>query len=609
MKKRKRKMRLRNTILFTTILITTTVVILLGYISNRQFKELLTERMVDDYQENVNALYKNVVALINYSEDFIKYMSLDDSFLESISDYQNMTEETRVLNELEIKRKWDSYTNRLVYSTSTVYSLEIYTEDEMIYSYMRDAMKTSRKNIPQEIIDKAFSQSAPVWSDLLTLKQYRSYVKRPEYGFALVKSIRDKYSKRIGTIAVFVRESSFSNILETANEDSNSKFYLVGKEDTILSAVDKDRLYDDAKKTLNLSEKEYEQCVEKGILLKEDPGKVPVLYISRNVGENGFKLISQAPLEELGKQQREFMGFMISVELLTVGLAIIGAWMISNRVTKPLGKLMNVMEGIKEGNETSHLRFEEEDTGEIGILGNRFNELMDELDLSIQQIYEEQRQRRHNEVRLLQAQIVPHFLYNTMGIITSFIKLGMTEEALTTIQNLVSFYRLSLSSGKEIITLKEEVELARNYMDLQQLRYIEYMEYSIECDPEVENIWLPKLSIQPLMENVLHHGLKPGMGKCQIRVKIMTDKEKKKIRITVWDNGTGIEEARLKQLKESLETGRSITNSFGILNINQRLKLMYGESYHMGIDSMEGEYTQFILELPLNYTYEDERNV
>ena len=133
---------------------------------------------------------------------------------------------------------------------------------------------------------------------------------------------------------------------------------------------------------------------------------------------------------------------------------------------------------------------------------------MDELDASMQQIYEEQRQRRHNEVRLLQAQIVPHFLYNTMGIISSFIKLGMPEKALSTIQNLVSFYRLSLSTGKDIITIKEEVELTRNYMELQQLRYIEYMEYSIDYEEEAAHIWIPKLTIQPLMENALHHGLK-----------------------------------------------------------------------------------------------------
>ena len=227
----------------------------------------------------------------------------------------------------------------------------------------------------------------------------------------------------------------------------------------------------------------------------------------------------------------------------------------------------------------------------------------------MQQIYEEQSQRRHNEVRLLQAQIVPHFLYNTMGIISSFIKLGMSEKSLTTIQNLVSFYRLSLSSGKEIISLKEEVELTRNYMELQQLRYIEYMEYSIACDKEAEDVWVPKLTIQPLVENVLHHGLKPDAEKCQIHISIAADQTSETLKISVYDNGAGIKAERLDQLRQSLATGKSITKSFGILSIHQRLKLIYGEEYHMEIESQEGEYTRFSLYLPLRHSEEGENHV
>lgn len=608
-KKIKKQMKLRNLILISTILISTTIVFMLAYISNRQFESFLTERMVRDYDETVNILKKNVETLIYYMQDFSKYMSLDESVLEAITNYENMTEETRARNELEIKRQWDMFSNRLIFSTSMIYSLEIYTEDKLVYSYYSDPLNSSQKHIPEEVKQEAFSQSAPVWSDLLMLKQYRSYAKKTEYGFAIVKSVRDAYAKKVGTVAVFVRESSFADILEPVNEGKTDQFYLVSGEDTIISSKEKEKLYQDAPETLELTESEYQQCVEDGMLLKSRTGEIPVLYISRDIGERGIKLVGRASMEELGRQQREITVFISCLVLIAVGLAIVSAWLTSRRVTKPLGELMDVMERIKEGDENSHLRFEEENAGEVGILGHRFNELMDELDVSMQRIYEEQRQRRHNEVRLLQTQIVPHFLYNTMGIISSFIKLGMTEEALTAIQNLVSFYRLSLSSGKEIITLKEEVDLTQNYMELQQLRYIEYMEYTIECDKEAERTWIPKLTIQPLMENVLHHGLKPGRGRCEIRVNITADVSRKRLKICVWDNGAGIEAERLQQLRRSLETGKSVTKSFGIQNINQRLKLMYGESYRMIIDSAAGEYTQFTIELPMDYKYEDEGNV
>lgn len=144
---------------------------------------------------------------------------------------------------------------------------------------------------------------------------------------------------------------------------------------------------------------------------------------------------------------------------------------------------------------------------------------------------------------------------------------------------------------------------------LQQLRYIEYMDYTIECDGPAGEVWVPKLTIQPLVENVLHHGLKPDGGKCEIRISVLLDEETKECRIVVYDNGAGIKDERLKQLRQSLVSGESVTKSFGIFNINQRLKLIYGSSYHMEIESTEGQYTQFTLYLPLNYKYGDEEDV
>lgn len=605
----KRQMKLRNTILITMILITTTILLLLGYASNRQFRTLLTDRMVDDYQETVNTMQKNLETLINYAQDFTKYMALNDGVLDAILQYESMTEENRILDYMELKENWDGLSNELIYSTSMIYSLEIYSGNTMVYSYYDDSLDSENKNIPDEILEKAISQNPPVWTDLLTLKRYRSYAKRPEYGFAVVKSVRNSSEKRIGAIAIYIRESSFAEILEPFSEDSNGQFYLVNKDGDVVSSVDKSDLYRPARRTLGLSQDEYEQCLEDGTLLVERKGEAPILYVSRSIGENGLALVGRTSMVELVSQQKSTGLFISGMIILSVVLAIGGAWITSRRVTKPLDQLMGIMGQIKDGGKNSHLRFPEGTAGEIGILGHRFNELMDELDASMQQIYEEQRQRRHNEVRLLQAQIVPHFLYNTMGIISSFIKLGMSEKALATIQNLVSFYRLSLSSGKDIIRIKEEVELTRNYMELQQLRYIEYMDYTIDCEEAAEDIWIPKLTIQPLMENVLHHGLKPGGEKCFIQVSITVDEQDQILKICVYDNGAGIDASRLDQLRKSLKSGKSVTESFGVFNINQRLKLLYGGKFHMEIDSIQGEYTQFTLYLPLKNNYEEEKHV
>lgn len=232
---------------------------------------------------------------------------------------------------------------------------------------------------------------------------------------------------------------------------------------------------------------------------------------------------------------------------------------------------------------------------ELSQLGEEFNRLMDKVDESAGQIYQEQRQRRHNEVRLLQAQIIPHFLYNTLGMISALIKLNRASEAQEAIQNLASFYRLSLSGGNEKITVAEEMELTRNYLALQKMRYIEYVQYTVVHDERTSDFVIPKLTIQPLVENVLNHGLNPNGMKCTIVIKTKYDEANNTCIISVSDNGQGISPERLSQIRESLQNERSITKSFGLLNIYQRMKLLYGDKFIMQVDSMEGKFTKFTL--------------
>ena len=227
---------------------------------------------------------------------------------------------------------------------------------------------------------------------------------------------------------------------------------------------------------------------------------------------------------------------------------------------------------------------------------------MDKVDEAAEQIYQEQRQRWHNEVRLLQAQIVPHFLYNTLGMISALVKLNKREDALDAIQNLAMFYRRSLSGGNERITIKEEIELTRNYLELQKMRHIEFVDYTVIHDEKTDKFIVPKLLIQPLVENVLNHGLKPDGQKCVIIIETRYDEEEGCCQIAVCDTGRGISKERLEEIRESLKTESSLTRSFGLLNVYQRMKLVYGEQFSMHVESDEGKFTQFLLKFQMPET-------
>jgi len=591
------KMKLKYIIFITTTIVTVATLLLFWGICNQKFSSLITEQVVDDYQEITVAMEKNVETLSSYTQDFAKYMSLDTALRDTLSDYYEMSPEEWTKNRLSMQKQWEDISIRLIYSTSRLAGVGIYVGKEPLYSYFNSSFEYDTDMIPGTTLQEAEMQKKALWTDLLTLRNTSSYKSKPEYVFAVVKLVQGAGGEKLGTIVVFVRESSFSEVI--AKEDTqNRQFYLVNEDGQIISAENKEALYHDVKEELDLSDEQYQSCRQDGKMLLQQKGSAPVLYMSSEIEGTGWHLIGKTVLEELDAQQQGLRTFMKMMLILAGGLTILVSWFISKKLTKPLNELILVMRKIESGQNKEKLRFSPDGIGEMGLLGQEFNRLMDKVDESAEQIYQEQRQRRHNEVRLLQAQIVPHFLYNTLGMITSLIKLERSSEALRAIQNLVTFYRLSLSTGKEKITVKEELELTDNYLMLYQMRYIEYVEYRISSDESAATFMIPKLTIQPLVENVLQHGLKPNGEKCVIIIKAERNQESEGLVVSVCDNGCGIAPERLAKLRQSLKTGNSLTNSFGVLNVNQRLELMYGKEFHMEIESVEQAFTKFSLYLP-----------
>ena len=451
--------------------------------------------------------------------------------------------------------------------------------------------------ITPEDLALAKQSKNPVWTDLKTLKSQAGWYHKEEQVFSVMKYVQSDSGEYLGTIALFVKESSFFDILANAENAQDRQFYLVNDQDQIVSAVDKKRLYQNAASVLGLSEEEYQKCFADGQLLLEPKGEAPVLYVSDRITGTQFRLIGRTVLHELQTQRQNLSVFMQITLLLGLLASVLISWFVSKQVTKPIHQIVTTMKKIEDGDGKEKLRCPLGGTEETYQLGYEFNRLMDKVDESAHQIYLEQRQRRYNEVRLLQAQIVPHFLYNTLGMISAFIKLRRNDDAQEAIQNLANFYRMSLSRGSERITLKEEVELTRNYLSLQRMRYIEYVDYAIVHDEKASRYTIPKLLIQPLVENVLTHGLNADGRKCVIVIETNYDEENDCGVILVSDTGRGMTPERLAQVREGLEKGISMTKSVGILNVYQRMKLVYGDRFTMEVQSEEGRYTTFIMRI------------
>lgn len=262
-------------------------------------------------------------------------------------------------------------------------------------------------------------------------------------------------------------------------------------------------------------------------------------------------------------------------------------------VTQPLVELSRRAEDVIGGDLTAREPVRSE-TYEIRTLSEGFEQMIARLNTQIGEITQKQASLRKAELALLQAQINPHFLYNTLDTIIWLIEADRPQAAVEMVSNLSEFFRHSLSRGEDIITLKEEEQHVRSYLQIQQARYQDILDYTINIDPALGEVRLPKLTLQPLVENALYHGIKLKRGKGCIYItsrRVGTD-----VLLQITDDGAGMTAARLEELKQAIQNGERV--GFGLVTVHERLRLLFGSPYGLTLSSQEGMGTTVTVRVP-----------
>ncbi len=316
---------------------------------------------------------------------------------------------------------------------------------------------------------------------------------------------------------------------------------------------------------------------------------------------NGWKVVCTISQRTIVRQALGTLTvFMLIIAVLVVAFSIILSALISRRISTPIKTLMDLMEEITHGNFNVYM--EPSNTSyEITKLCQSFNTMAKNEALHVSQIREEQRKLRKAHLAALQAQINPHFLYNCMDTIAWNVRMNEKDKAVAAIMALTKFFRCSLSRGEEIITVQEELEQVSLYLQIQLIRYGDILSYAIEADKKLYPYMLPKLVIQPLVENALYHGLKNKAGGGTIEIDV--SEKNHIIVITVTDNGIGMTPKQIISMNDCLVNGKEAIfpeakSGYGIKNVNERIKIYFGESYGLSYKSEYGKYTKAIIRLP-----------
>lgn len=313
--------------------------------------------------------------------------------------------------------------------------------------------------------------------------------------------------------------------------------------------------------------------------------------------DNGWRIVGVLPLSESLKVVSDLHLYTVIVAVITLCFAFFVTWFFTNSIVRPVGNLRSLMRKVEEGQ--LHLRFRSQTNDEIGQLGNSFNKMVEEIENLIDLVYIEQKEKREAELKALQAQIKPHFLYNTLDTIHWMAEERGAHDIVEIIVALTHLFRISLSKGIESIPLEEELQHVDSYLVIQLARYESKLSYEMIVPDELKKYKVLKIVLQPLVENAIYHGIKTKRGNGKII--IMAYQEANSLILTVEDDGAGIAPEQLLQLQEDMQRPRdgNPKRGYGLYNVNERIKLTHGMEYGLLVDSAVGSGTVITVRLPL----------
>ena len=404
-----------------------------------------------------------------------------------------------------------------------------------------------------------------------------SYKSKNRNILSMIRVIKKKtdYSK-LGILMVNIDEKTIREIFDSVGGNLNSNFYVLMNDILIFGPKEKEN-YDVSKDIIGSLEENETKIV------RSEENSMVYKKISSMI--DGWTLAIETPMSSFSNSISYFDTLIVLI--VNIGMLILCWLFISHTVSRPIQKMEEQMMYSKSIPE--NLEVDEECEDEITNLKRTYNNLLNSIRKLLERTKEEEKIIRKNELDLILEQINPHFLYNTLDVISGLTLIGDQDKSFQMTQALGRFYRNSLNSGCQVITVREELDIIKSYMTIINIRYNNEISIEYKVDENLLDILMLKLILQPLVENAVHHGMrqKEGKGKLCISVQALDDKL---MEVSVRDNGVGIPEDKIRLI---LEGGYKTSKSgFGLHSVKQRVELFYGIEDAVSISSQPGCWTE-----------------
>ena len=552
--------------------------------------KLIYEQAKGESEQSMQSMQNEIYGLIKGIENNLIEIYMDDELLQSLRKKETIKE----LQSKFYRKAYDIATDEFETGDDVV-SFYLYTMDHQVISTYRRAV-TPKHNYASdiysdpectnaEIVKKYVELDNPV---MLVSSYYNEYRNKNILRFVMKLYNESNLQDKIGYVVCDVDTKNLEKIMDKYRIDRTAFMWLQPTGDRPI-----DTLGDlDAEQT-----KEY-NALEKSIACgKKAENETNSKQEFFRIDQQHYNLTaySMMPQKVLRQNQRNLTINLLAIALLMICVSMIITGFISSGLTRPLELLMNTIQKIGNGNVQLRAKIVKED--EIGELAQKFNEMLDQMEELKQKEYQTKQLLNRAEYKALQAQVNPHFLYNTLDTMASIAEIRNCPEVSHMSQSLALIFRYSLNMKDPFSTVENEIAHLKNYIYVMDMRMHDNIQYTFDVDEMTLKSKLPRLSLQPIVENAINHGLRNKRGKKKIGIQIK--REQMDLVICIEDNGIGLDtsainESLRKNELDFVEKG----NSIGLHNINARLKMLYGNQYGMHLESMLGEGTKVFMILP-----------
>lgn len=530
-------------------------------------------------------------------EDYLRNMRrISDAMYYSVIKDKDLSVET--LDE-EMNLLYEANKDNLI-------SIACYTNDgTLVAAAPVDTQKEDTNVTGQEWFKEAVGQmenihfSAPHVQNLFDDSSYRYYW---VVSLSQAVELTNNGSTALGVLLVDMNYSSIEQLLTKANTESAAEYiYLTDSNGEIIYHPKQKLIYTGLYEENNNAAAGYED----GSITEEFGGEKRLVTV-KTISYTGWKLVSVVPMSSFEMGLSDLRMFVILAMALTMLIIIITNQLVSARIADPLKRLNASVREWEAGNLNPKIYVG--GSLEVEHLGKTLRSTVAQIQELMHDILVEQEQKRKSELDALQSQINPHFLYNTLDSIVWMIEGERYEDAVFMITQLASLFRISLSRGRTIITIEDEIRHAKNYMNIQKIRYKNMFQISFELEDEILNCCTVKLVVQPLLENAIYYGVECMDGDGEIFVRGYRREDD--IYIEVRDNGLGMPKETVEGLLKENHRVPKKGSGVGLLNVHNRIRLRFGSPYGLVIESVPDEGTTVRIHLPaITYSQEHAREL